>query len=187
MSEEVELYIDDAKDKMNKALTHLENELVKIRAGKASPSMLQGVGVDYYGSKMPLNQVANINTSDARTLVVQPWEKNMIDPIEKAIFAANLGLTPVNNGDVIRINVPALTEERRHALVKTVKHEGENAKVSIRNARRESIEEIKKLQKEGIPEDEIKKAEDEMQKITDNNSKKVDDILHRKELEIMAV
>jgi ribosome recycling factor len=187
MSEEVELFMDDAQDKMHKALQHLENELLKIRAGKASPNMLQGVMVDYYGSKVPLSQVSNINTSDARTLVVQPWEKNMIDPIEKAIFAANLGLTPVNNGDMIRINIPALTEERRHALVKTVKHEGENAKVSIRNARREAIEEIKKLQKEGIPEDEIKKAEEEMQKITDNNSKKVDDILHRKEQEIMAV
>jgi ribosome recycling factor len=187
MSEEVQLYIDDAKDKMQKALTHLENELVKIRAGKANPNMLHGVMVDYYGSKMPLNQVSNVNTTDARTIIVQPWEKTMIDPIEKAIFAANLGLTPINSGDMIRINVPPLTEERRHQLVKQVKHEGENAKVSIRNARRESIEEIKKLQKEGIPEDEIKKAEDEMQKITDNNSKKVDEILHRKETEIMVV
>jgi len=187
MSEEVQLYIDDAKDKMQKALTHLENELIKIRAGKANPNMLHGVVVDYYGSKMPLNQVSNVNTTDARTIIVQPWEKTMIDPIEKAIFAANLGLTPINSGDLIRINVPPLTEERRHQLVKQVKHEGENAKVSIRNARRESIEEIKKLQKEGIPEDEIKKAEDEMQKLTDNNSKKVDEILHRKETEIMVV
>jgi len=187
MSEEVQLYIDDAKDKMQKALTHLENELIKIRAGKANPNMLHGVFVDYYGSKMPLNQVSNVNTTDARTIIVQPWEKTMIDPIEKAIFAANLGLTPINSGDLIRINVPPLTEERRHQLVKQVKHEGENAKVSIRNARRESIEEIKKLQKEGIPEDEIKKAEDEMQKLTDNNSKKVDEILHRKETEIMVV
>jgi ribosome recycling factor len=187
MNEEVQLYVEDAKDKMSKALAHLENELHKIRAGKASPSMLQGVMVDYYGSKVPLSQVANINTSDARTLVVQPWEKNMIDPIEKAIFGANLGLTPVNNGDLIRINVPVLTEERRIGLVKSVKHEGENAKVSIRNARREAIEEIKKLQKDGVPEDEIKKAEDEMQKLTDNFSKKVDEVLHRKETEIMIV
>jgi ribosome recycling factor len=187
MSEEVLLYIDDANDKMTKAIAHLENELVKVRAGKASPSMLYGVVVDYYGSKTPLGQVSNINTTDARTIVVQPWEKAMIDPIEKAIFAANLGLTPVNNGEMIRINVPALTEERRHNLVKTVKHEGENAKVSIRNARREAIEEIKKLQKEGIPEDEIKRAEEEMQKVTDNYSKKVDDVLHRKESEIMIV
>jgi ribosome recycling factor len=187
MSEEVQLYIDDAKDKMKKALVHLENELLKVRAGKASPTMLHGVHVDYYGSKTPLTQVANINTTDARTLVIQPWEKAMIDPIEKAIFAANLGLTPINNGDLIRINVPALTEERRHGLVKQIKHEGENAKVSIRNARREAIEEIKKLQKEGIPEDEIKKAEDEMQKQTDTFSKKVDETLHNKEAEIMIV
>jgi ribosome recycling factor len=187
MNEEVQLYIDDAKEKMAKAIQHLENELVKIRAGKASPSMLQGVMVDYYGSKMPLNQVANINTTDARTLVVQPWEKNMIDPIEKAVFAANLGLTPVNNGDMIRINIPVPTEERRKEMVKQVKHEGENAKVSIRNARRESIEEIKKLQKEGVPEDEVKKAEEDMQKQTDNYSKKVDEILHKKEAEIMVV
>jgi ribosome recycling factor len=187
MSEEVLLYVDDAKDKMEKALLHLENELVKVRAGKANPTMLHGVNVDYYGSKMPLNQVANINTTDARTLVIQPWEKAMIDPIEKAVFAANLGLTPINNGDMIRINVPALTEERRHSLVKQIKHEGENAKVSIRNARREAIEEIKKLQKQGIPEDEIKKAEEDMQKQTDNFSKKVDDVLHNKEKEIMIV
>jgi ribosome recycling factor len=187
MSEEVQLYLDDSKDRMNKALVHLENELVKLRAGKANPSMLHGIVIDYYGSKMPLNQVSNINTTDAKTIVVQPWEKTMVDPIEKAIFAANIGLTPINNGDMIRINIPALTEERRHQLVKQAKHEGENAKVSIRNARREAIEEIKKLQKEGIPEDEIKKAEDEMQKQTDNFTKKVDDILHRKETEIMAV
>jgi ribosome recycling factor len=187
MSEEVQLYLDDSKDKMDKALVHLENELVKLRAGKANPSMLHGIVVDYYGSKMPLNQVSNINTTDAKTIVVQPWEKTMVDPIEKAIFAANIGLTPINNGDMIRINIPALTEERRHQLVKQAKHEGENAKVSIRNARREAIEEIKKLQKEGVPEDEIKKAEDEMQKQTDNYSKKVEDILHRKETEIMAV
>jgi ribosome recycling factor len=187
MSEEVQLYVDDSKDKMNKALVHLENELVKLRAGKANPSMLHGIVVDYYGSKMPLNQISNINTTDAKTIVVQPWEKTMVDPIEKAIFAANIGLTPINNGDMIRINIPALTEERRHQLVKQSKHEGENAKVSIRNARREAIEEIKKLQKEGVPEDEIKKAEEEMQKQTDNYSKKVDDILHRKETEVMAV
>ena len=187
MSEEVQLYIDDAKEKMQKAVTHLENELVKVRAGKASPAMLQGIMVDYYGAKTPLSQVSNINTTDARTIVVQPWEKAMIEPIEKAIFAANIGLTPINNGEMVRLNVPPLTEERRHSLVKGIKHEGETAKVSIRNARREAIEEIKKLQKEGIPEDEIKKAEEDMQKTTDTYSKKIDDILHHKEVEIMAV
>lgn len=187
MNEEVQLYIDDAKDKMKKAIVHLENELAKIRAGKANPSMMQGIFVDYYGSKTPLHQVANINTTDARTIVIQPWEKNMIDPIEKAIFAANIGLTPMNSGDMIRISIPPLSEERRHNLVKQSRHEGETAKVSIRNTRRENIEEIKKLQKEGVPEDEIKKAEDEMQKMTDNYSKKVDEILQHKEGEIMSV
>ena len=187
MHEDVQLYFDDAKDKMKKAIMHLENELVKVRAGKASPNMLTGIMVDYYGSKMPLSQVANINTPDPRSILVQPWEKAMIDPIEKAIFAANIGLTPINAGEMIRINVPPLTEERRHNLVKQIKHEGETAKVSIRNSRREALEEIKKLQKDGVPEDEIKKAEELMQKETDNFSKKVDDVLHKKETEIMAV
>jgi ribosome recycling factor len=187
MSEEVQLYFDDAIDKMKKAVLHLETELVKVRAGKANPSMLNGVHVDYYGSMVPLSQVANVNTTDSRTLVVQPWEKKMIDPIEKALFAANLGLTPMNNGELIRLNVPPLTEERRFGLVKGVKHEGETAKVSIRNARREAIDEIKKLQKQGIPEDEIKKAEEDMQKQTDLYSKKVDEVLQRKEAEIMVV
>jgi ribosome recycling factor len=187
MVEDIKLYMDDAKERMQKALAHLENELVKIRAGKASPAMLETVTVEYYGAKVPLNQVANINTADARSLVIQPWEKKMIDVIEKAIFAANLGLTPINNGEVIRINIPPLTEERRLTLVKQVKHEGEIAKVSIRNIRRETIEEIKKLQKQGVAEDEIKHAEEEMQKMTDNFSKKVDEILHHKETEIMAV
>ncbi len=187
MNDEVQLYIDDAKDNMNKSLAHLENELVKIRAGKASPNMLQGIVVDYYGTKMPLSQVSNINSTDAHTLIIQPWEKNMVDPIEKAVFAANLGLTPINNGDSIRINIPPLSEERRHNMVKQAKHEGETAKVSIRNARREAIEEIKKLQKHAVPEDDVKKAEEEMQKQTDSFSKKVDEIIHNKEIEIMAV
>ncbi len=187
MSEEVLIYIEDAKEKMKKAINHLENELVKIRAGKANPMMLQGIIVDYYGSKVPINQVASINTTDARSIVIQPWDKKMIEVIEKAIFAANIGLTPINNGEVIRLNVPPLTEERRHELVKQVKHEGEIAKVSIRNSRREAIEEIKKLQKEGIPEDEIKKAEEDIQKQTDQFIKKIDEILHNKEVEIMSV
>jgi ribosome recycling factor len=187
MNEDVQLYIDDAKDKMKKAIAHLENELVKVRAGKASPAMLESITVEYYGSKVPLAQVANINTTDARSLVIQPWEKKMIDVIEKAIFAANIGLTPINNGEVIRINIPPLTEERRLSLVKQVKHEGEIAKVSVRNIRRDIIEEIKKLQKDGISEDEIKDAEDEIQRITDNYIKKIDNILLQKESDIMAV
>jgi ribosome recycling factor len=187
MSEDVELYLEDAKDKMKKALTHLDNELLKIRAGKATPAMLDGILVDYYGSNVPLAQVANISTPDARTIAIQPWEKKMIGAIEKAIFAANIGLTPVNNGELIRLSLPPLTEERRHNLVKTVKQEGETAKVSIRNARREAIEEIKKLQKKGVPEDEVKQAEDEAQKHTDIFSKKVEEALAKKEVEIMSI
>jgi ribosome recycling factor len=187
MDEEVELYIEDAKDKMKKALDHLDNELIKIRAGKANPSMLHGIHVDYYGVSTPLNQVANVGTSDARTIVIQPWEKGMIDPIEKAIMAANLGLNPDNNGETIRLNVPVLTEERRKSLVKQVKAEGENARVSIRNARRDANEEFKKMQKNGLAEDEVKKAEEEVQKITDEFSIQVDKLLEKKEKDIMTV
>jgi len=187
MSEDVELFIDDAKDSMQKAVTHLDNELTKIRAGKASPAMLEGVMVDYYGTKTPLKQVANVSTTDARTIIVQAWEKKLIDPIEKAIFAANLGLTPVNNGELIRINVPPLTEERRHNIVKNVRHEGETAKVSVRSIRRDAIEELKKLQKSGTSEDEIKTGEEEIQKLTDGYTKKIDDLLTKKEVELMSL
>ena len=187
MSEDVELFIDDAKDSMQKAVTHLDNELTKIRAGKASPAMLEGVMVDYYGTKTPLKQVANVSTTDARTIIVQAWEKKLIDPIEKAIFAANLGLTPVNNGELIRINVPPLTEERRHNIVKNVRHEGETAKVSVRSIRRDAIEELKKLQKSGTSEDEIKTGEEEIQKLTDAYTKKIEDLLTKKEVELMSL
>ncbi len=187
MNEDVQLFIDDAKDSMQKAVAHLETELLKVRAGKASPAMLDGIMVDYYGANTPLKQLANISTTDARTIVVQPWEKKIIASIEKAIFAANIGLTPVNNGELIRLNVPPLTEERRRDIVKNVKHEGETAKVSIRNTRRDAIEEIKKLQKSGVAEDEIKTGEEEMQKITDIFSKKVDEILTKKESEVMSL
>lgn len=187
MDEEVQLYLDDAKEKMEKAATHLSNELIKLRAGKASPQMLDGIHLDYYGVSAPLAQVANINTPDAKSIVIQPWEKKIINEIEKAILAANIGVTPMNNGDVVRLNLPPLTEERRKQLVKTVKHEGENAKVSIRNARRETIEEIKKMQKNGLPEDMAKNAEEKVEKITENFYKKVDEILHKKEQEIMTV
>ncbi len=187
MTEEIELLLDVAKEKMDKAITHLEHELIKIRAGKASPSMLEGINVDYYGSMTPLQQVANVNTPDPRTIVVQPWEKTMIEPIEKAIMMANLGLNPENNGEMIRINVPALTEERRKDLVKQVKKEGEDAKISIRNARRDGNEDLKKLRKDGLSEDIEKDVEGEIQKITDQYSKVVDQHLDKKEKDILTI
>jgi ribosome recycling factor len=187
MNEDVQLYLDDAAEKMENALKHLSAELAKLRAGKANPSMLDGIFIDYYGTQTPLHQVANINTPDARSIVIQPWEKKLIGAIEKAIFAANIGLTPGNNGETVRLNIPPLTEERRKGLVKQVKNEGENARVSIRNARREAIEEFKKLVKNGLPEDEEKDAEESAQKITDKYYKKVEEILAKKEEEIMTV
>ena len=185
--EEVQLYTDDAVENMEKALKHLSGELSKLRAGKANPSMLDGILVNYYGVPTPLQQVSSVNTPDARTFIIQPWEKKMIDAIEKAIFAANIGITPSNNGEVVRLNVPPLTEDRRKSLVKQVKTEGENARISIRNARREAIEEFKKLVKNGLPEDVEKDAEENMQKLTDKYYKKVDEILAKKESEIMTI
>jgi ribosome recycling factor len=187
MEEEVQLYLDDASEKMEKAVTHLSSELVKLRAGKATPQMLDGIHIDYYGTSTPLAQVANINTPDAKSIVIQPWEKKIINEIEKAILAANIGVTPMNNGDVVRLNLPPLTEERRKQLVKTVKHEGENAKVSIRNARRDTIEELKKMQKNGLPEDSEKNAVEKVEKMTENFYKKVDEVLAKKEHEILTV
>jgi ribosome recycling factor len=187
MNEEVQFLLDETKEQMEKAITHLEAELVKVRAGKASPSMLEGVTVDYYGTRTPLNQVANINTQDARTLIIQPWEKSMLTPIEKAIQAANLGLNPQNDGVLIRINVPPLTEERRRDLVKKAKSEAEHAKVTLRNLRRDANEAIKKLQKNGMPEDEAKDAEAKIQQLTDAYSAKCDKHLELKEKDIMTV
>jgi ribosome recycling factor len=187
MNEEVQLYIDDAKESMEKAINHLQLELSKLRAGKASPAMVEGVKVDYYGAPTPLMQVANVSTSDARTISIQPWEKNMIGPIEKAIINANLGLTPSNDGIIIRINIPPLTEERRRELVKKTKGEGENGKVSIRNIRRDANESIKKLQKDGLPEDVAKDAEAKIQQLTDKFIARVDEVLAGKEKEIMTV
>jgi ribosome recycling factor len=187
MNEEIQFILDNTKEQMEKALSHLEAELVKVRAGKASPTMLESISVDYYGTRTPLNQVANVNTADARTLVVQPWEKSMLTPIEKAIMAANLGLNPQNDGVLIRILVPALTEERRRDLVKKAKAESENAKVSLRTLRKEANEELKKLQKNGTPEDEIKSAETLVQNLTDGYVVKCDKHLEVKEKEIMTV
>ena len=187
MNEEVQFLLEETKEQMEKALLHLEAELVKVRAGKANPSMLEGVFVDYYGTRTPINQVSNINTQDARTLVIQPWEKSMLTPIEKAVQAANLGLNPQNDGVIIRIIVPALTEERRKDLVKKAKAEAEHAKVTLRTLRREANEAVKKLQKDGMPEDEAKDAETKIQNLTDSYSVKCDKMLEAKEKDIMTV
>src|SRR5690606_24226877 len=165
--EEVSKIIDNADEMMKKAINHLEVELVKIRAGKANPQMLDGIMVDYYGSPMPINQVANINVLDVRTLSIQPWEKNMLQPIEKAIIGANIGVTPQNDGVLIRLFLPPLTEERRRELVKRCQGEGEHSKVAIRNIRRDAIENVKKLQKNGLSEDAAKDAETDIQGLTD--------------------
>jgi ribosome recycling factor len=185
--EDADLCIEVAKERMEKAITHLDNELRVIRAGKANPAMLSSIMIDYYGTQTPLQQVASVGTPDARTISIQPWEKPMIPIIEKAIMAANLGFNPQNNGETIRIMVPALTEDRRKSLVKQVKQEGENARVSIRNARRDAKEEFKKLEKDGLAEDLAKDAEALVQKLTDNFNKKVDELLDKKEQEILTV
>jgi ribosome recycling factor len=187
MSEELVFLIEEAEEKMTNAINHLERELIKIRAGKANPQMLDSVKVDYYGTMSPLSQISNINTPDPRSIVVQPWEKNMLNPIEKAIMAANLGFNPQNDGTLIRIVVPPLTEERRKDLVKKSKAETENCKVSVRNARREALDAGKKLEKEGTPEDEVKKFESEIQELTNKYSQKVDAILEVKEKDIMTI
>ena len=187
MTEEINLIIETAKESMEHSVLHLEKEFVNIRAGKASPAMLGSVFVDYYGSQTPLSQVANIAAPDARTLTVTPWEKSMISPIEKAIMIANLGLNPMNNGESIIINIPALTEERRKDLAKQAKAEAEDAKISVRNARKDANNEIKKEEKDGTSEDICKKAEEDVQKLTDAYIKKIDDVLAVKEAEIMKV
>ncbi len=187
MNDAVKLVLANAEDLMGKALAHLETELSKIRTGKANPSMVDGVKVDYYGTLTPLSQVANINTQDARSLVIQPWEKSLIDAICKAITDSNLGFNPQNDGALIRINVPALTEERRKDLVKRAKAEGEHCKVTIRNIRKDANEMVKKHQKNGLPEDEAKEAEAKVQTLTDNYSTKCDKHLDLKEKEIMTV
>ena len=187
MNEEVQMAIDEAKEQMEKALTHLDSELRKIRAGKAHPSMLDSVMVDYYGSMTPLKQVGNVSTPDARTITVQAWEKPMLDPISTAIINANLGLNPQSNGEVIIINVPALTEERRRDLSKRVRAEGEHAKVSIRNGRKDANDFIKSSEKDGLSEDMAKTAEASVQNLTDSYSKKVDEMLDAKEADIMTV
>jgi ribosome recycling factor len=179
--------IDHAKESMSKAIIHLEAELVKIRAGRANPNMFDGLVVDYYGNPTPLNQVGNISVMDARTLTIQPWEKNMLQPIERSIIAANLGVTPQNDGAIIRIFLPPLTEERRKEIVKRVQQEGEHSKVAIRNIRRDALEHVKKLKKDGLSEDVAKDTDDEVQGMTDKFISAVDKHLASKEKEIMSV
>jgi ribosome recycling factor len=187
MSEEIHKIIGDTELAMQKALNHLETELVKIRAGKANPTMLDGIMADYYGNPTLINQIANISVLDARTISVQPWEKNMLQPIERAITMANIGINPQNDGNIIRLFLPPLTEERRKELVKKCNAEGEHAKVAVRNIRRDGIEAIKKLQKDGLSEDISKDAEKEAQELTDKYISLVEKHLEAKEKEIMAV
>ena len=187
MVEDVQLALELAEDSMKKEINHLETELAKIRAGKANPQMLDGIMVDYYGSPTPINQVGNITVLDARTISIQPWEKNMLQPIERAIIASNIGINPQNDGVNIRLFLPPLTEERRRELVKKSHGEGEHSKVSIRNIRRDAVEGIKKLQKNGLSEDAAKDAEEEVQQLTNRYITVVDKHLATKEKEIMAI
>lgn len=187
MQDDVNLSIEMAEEAMEGAILHLQDELVKIRTGKASPAMLSGIKVPYYGSPTPLNQVANVSTSDARTIVIQPWEKSMLAPIEKAIFEANLGVTPQNDGELIRIGIPPLTEERRKDLVRQSKALGEDTKVSIRSARHKAMDLIRKGVKDGFPEDAGKRLENQVQDLTNKYTDKVDKLIEAKEKEIMTV
>lgn len=187
MTEDVSAIIASEDEQMKKGIGHLETELVKIRAGKANPQMLDGIIVDYYGSSVPIAQVANVSAMDARTLSIQPWEKNMLQPIERAIINANLGVTPQNDGAIIRLFLPPLTEERRRELVKRCQAEGEQSKVAIRSIRRDAIESIKRLEKNGLSEDAAKDAEAEVQQVTDKYISLIEKHLAQKEKEIMAV
>ncbi len=187
MSEELNFYIEESKESMESTIHHFESELGKIRAGKASPQILDGIMVNYYDVETPINQVANIGNLDNKTLVIQPWEKNMLGSIEKAIMAANIGATPQSDGNVIRISMPPLTEERRMELVKSIKNMAEQSRVSIRNTRRDAKDAIKKLQNEGVSEDLARDAENEVQKNTDDYISMIDKQLEAKEKEVMTV
>lgn len=187
MTEEIDFILESTEESMNGSIAHLEKEFLNIRAGKASPAMLGGVFVDYYGSATPLSQVSKISVPDARTITLQPFEKNMLQAIEKAILIANIGFNPMNNGDIIIISVPPLTEERRRDLAKQAKSEAEDAKIGIRNSRKDANTDIKKLEKEGTSEDICKSAEEEVQNLTNTFIKKIDELLAAKEAEIMKV
>ena len=179
--------LNDASVRMQKALDHLEEELLNVRAGKASPNVLNGVMVDYFGSQVPVSGAASVTVPDAKPILIQPWDKNMIRTIEKAIVDSNIGLTPSNNGEQIRLSIPPLTEDRRKELVKQVRSEAETARISFRNARRDAVEAFKKAQKEGMPEDEAKDGETQTQKLLEKFTKLLDDTLNKKEKEIMTV
>lgn len=185
--QDIKPILTDAEDSMEATLLFLDESLAHIRAGKANPRILDGVKVDYYGSHVPISNVATVTTPDAKTISIQPWEKGLIGVIEKAILNSDVGITPMNNGEVIRLGIPPLTEERRKQLAKQSKHEGEEAKISVRNARREAIEQFKKMVKDGLPEDEEKDAEASVQKIHDKYIKRIDDMIAAKEKEIMTV
>ena len=187
MTDDVSAILDTATVSMKKAISHFESELVKIRAGKANPTMLDGIVVDYYGNPTPISQVGNLSAMDARTLTIQPWEKNMLQPIERAIIAANIEVNPQNDGNMIRLFLPPLTEERRKEFVKKSYGEGEQARIAVRNIRRDAIEQIKKLQKDGISEDAAKDGENGMQEITNGYISLIDKYLEAKEKEIMSV
>ncbi|MEG1554427.1 MAG: ribosome recycling factor [Rikenellaceae bacterium] len=186
MIESKEIFAE-SEDKMKKVIAHFDSDLANIRAGKASVNMLNGICAESYGTMMPIDQIASVTVPDSKSLVIQPWDKGAISAIEKAIINANIGVTPSNNGETIRINLPPLTEERRRNLTKQVKTESENTKVIIRNIRRDSLELFKKAKKEGMPDDVIKDGENEIQKITDRFVKKIDDMIALKEKEIMTV
>ncbi len=185
--EEIEFVLEETKDLMEKAIQHTKAELLKIRAGKASPAMLEGLMVKYYDNDTPITQVASISTPDARSIIIKPWEKSTIGEIEKAIINSDLGFNPQNDGEIVRINIPPLTEERRVNLTKQAKNEAEDGKISIRNARKDANDQLKKLQKEGTAEDDVKRAEDKVQGLTDDYVKRIDEIFEQKEKEIMTV
>jgi ribosome recycling factor len=187
MTEEIQMYLDEAEDNMKKAVSHVSGEFNKIRAGKAQPNMLDGLMVDYYGNKTPINQVASITTPDARTVMIKPWEKKMLAEIERAIINSDLGLNPQSDGEIVRLNIPPLTEERRRQLVKQAKNEAESGKVSVRNVRKDANDSIRKLTKEGVSEDAVKEGEDRVQEITDKYTNRIDSLLAEKEKEIMTV
>lgn len=183
--EEIELYLDEAQEQMGKSLTHVSSELLKIRAGKANPNMLDGIQVSYYGAMSPLNQVASVTAPEARTLFIKPWEKSLIQEIERAIMIANLGLTPQNDGQQVIINIPMLTEERRKQLVRQASQECEQGKVSVRSIRKDTNEHLKKIK--GVSEDDVKNAEETVQKLTNEFIEKIDALMKKKEAEIMTV
>ena len=187
MTEEIQFYLSEAEESMDKAVQHTSSELTKIRAGKASPAMIEHLRVDYYGTATPISQVANITAPDARTLLIKPWEKNMLGEINKAIKNSDLGLNPMQEADAVRLNIPALTEERRRDLVKQVKNETENGKISIRNIRKDVNDSLRKLQKEGTSEDAVRDAETKVQKLTDAHIVQIDELLSKKEAEIMTI